>query len=196
MQWVLPIPDYYDGSVTLGLAPFRPSRVLLLPYCRVVLGGLFVPCEGSFPPAPTSELRVPGCYGSAAPFGPLAKSALSLDALAMGLACAGSELGFKQCSFHHTTQVLRGGNFSVFSLSLAFPPCSCPLCLSASGKSVHLKVPPSNFAQLRWEFSVRVPRRTLSAYPALRAGSVKRSNSFPLSVVGKSTFTRRYLLSK
>jgi hypothetical protein len=27
LQWVLPIPDYYDGSVTVGLAPGRPSRV-------------------------------------------------------------------------------------------------------------------------------------------------------------------------
>ena len=27
LQWVLPISNYYDGSVTLGLAPRRPSRV-------------------------------------------------------------------------------------------------------------------------------------------------------------------------
>jgi hypothetical protein len=27
MQWVLPISDYYDGSVTMGLASGRPSRV-------------------------------------------------------------------------------------------------------------------------------------------------------------------------
>jgi hypothetical protein len=37
------------------------------------------------------------------------------------------ELGFKQCSFHHIIQVLRGWSFSAFSLPPAFPPCSCSL---------------------------------------------------------------------
>ena len=48
---------------------------------------------------------------------------------------------------------------------------------------------------LLWQASLE-PDEPFSWYPALRAGNVKRSNSFPLSVVGKSTFTRRYLLSK
>jgi hypothetical protein len=48
---------------------------------------------------------------------------------------------------------------------------------------------------LLWQASLE-PDEPFSWYPALRAGSVKRSNSFPLSVVGKATFTRRYLLSK
>ena len=53
------------------------------------------------------------------------------------------ELGFKQFSFHHVMQVLRVNNFSVFSLFPAFPPCYCPLCLSASGKAADLwDIPP------------------------------------------------------
>ena len=30
MWWALPTPDYYGDSVTLGLAPVRPSRVPLV----------------------------------------------------------------------------------------------------------------------------------------------------------------------
>ena len=45
----------------------------------------------------------------------------------MGLAGTDWELDFKQCSFHHIMQVLRVCRFSTFSLSPAFPPCSCPL---------------------------------------------------------------------
>jgi hypothetical protein len=36
MWTAFPSADYYWGSVTLGLAPLRQSRALLVPYCRVV----------------------------------------------------------------------------------------------------------------------------------------------------------------
>src|SRR6059058_6040597 len=57
----------------------------------------------------------------------LARSASSSGAMPMGLRVTNWELDFKQCSFHHIMQVLRVHSFSAFSLSPAFPPCSCPL---------------------------------------------------------------------
>ena len=45
----------------------------------------------------------------------------------MGLEGTDWELDFKQFSFYHIMQVLRVYDFSTFSLSPAFPPCSCPL---------------------------------------------------------------------
>jgi len=45
----------------------------------------------------------------------------------MGLEVTDLELDFKQCSFYHIMQVLRVYDFSTFSSSPAFPPCSCSL---------------------------------------------------------------------
>jgi hypothetical protein len=49
------------------------------------------------------------------------------------------ELGFKQCSFHHTIQVLQGCDFCAFSSPPALPPCYFPLYLSVSGKAADLR---------------------------------------------------------
>ncbi len=57
----------------------------------------------------------------------LARSTSLLGALAMGLEVTDLELDFKQCSFYHIMQVLRVYDFSTFSSSPAFPPCSCSL---------------------------------------------------------------------
>jgi len=46
MWTAFPSSDYYGSSVTIGLSPRRQSRALLAPYCRMVLGGLFVPLWG------------------------------------------------------------------------------------------------------------------------------------------------------
>src|SRR5205823_13807280 len=54
------------------------------------------------------------------------KANSSLCALAVGLEGTDWELGFKQFSFYHIMQVLRIYDFSTFSSSPAFPPCSCP----------------------------------------------------------------------
>ena len=45
----------------------------------------------------------------------------------MGLSGADWELDLTQWSFRHIMQVLRVYSCSAFSLSPAFPPCSCPL---------------------------------------------------------------------
>src|SRR2546430_3809437 len=50
-----------------------------------------------------------------------------------------SELGLKQCSFHHTIQILRVCDFCAFSSPPALPPCYFPLCLSTSGKVADLR---------------------------------------------------------
>src|SRR5262249_32845876 len=50
-----------------------------------------------------------------------------------------SELGLKQCSFHHTIQILRVCDFCAFTSPPAFPPCYCPLRLSTSGKAGDLR---------------------------------------------------------
>jgi hypothetical protein len=55
------------------------------------------------------------------------KISIVIRCSANGSALDRRELDFKQCSFHHLMQVLRGYSFSTFSLSPAFPPCYCPL---------------------------------------------------------------------
>src|SRR5712691_9530732 len=49
----------------------------------------------------------------------------------MGLVGTNWELGFHQCRFHPTMQVLRVCAVCAFSAPPAFPPCACPFCLSA-----------------------------------------------------------------
>jgi len=83
--------------------------------------------EDSLSPVLTSEVRVIIYENGATPSKSLARSTSSLGALAMGLEGTDWELDFKQFSFYHIMQVLRIYDFSTFSSSPAFPPCSCPL---------------------------------------------------------------------
>ncbi len=59
MWTAFPSADSYGGSVTVGLAPLRPSRALLVPYCRVVEVAFSFRYEGSFPPVLPSKVRLP-----------------------------------------------------------------------------------------------------------------------------------------
>jgi len=51
-----------------------------------------------------------------------------------------SELGFKESTFCHITQVLQGDRLSIVSLSLALPACYFPLPLSIPGRLVNLEM--------------------------------------------------------
>src|SRR5712692_4187099 len=70
--------------------------------------------------------------------GSLARAASSLGTVTMGQHGTGSELGFRQFSFHHAMQVLQNSAFCAFSAFSAFPPCYFPLCLSTLGRAADL----------------------------------------------------------
>src|SRR5215831_20942676 len=51
-----------------------------------------------------------------------------------------SELGFKESTFRHITQVLQGSSLGIVSLLLALPACYFPCPLSISGELVNLEM--------------------------------------------------------
>src|SRR5712691_3037066 len=82
----------------------------------------------------------------------------------MGLPGTSLELGFRQCSFHHTMQVLRDHAFCAFSAPPAFPPCSVPLCLSTLGKAANLWNVPSISSLLSRDTVLTVVAHELSIH--------------------------------
>jgi len=94
----------------------------------------------------------------------LARAASSLGTVTMGLPGTSLELGFRQCSFHHTMQVLRDHAFCAFSAPPAFPPCSVPLCLSTLGKAANLWNVPSISSLLRRDTVLTVVAHELSIH--------------------------------
>src|SRR6266568_1367306 len=84
----------------------------------------------------------------------LAREASSSGALPTGRHQTNLELGFRQCSFHHTMQVLRNHDFCAFSSPSALPPCYVPLCLSTSSKAADLWNIPSISRPLVWRYEV------------------------------------------
>ena len=110
--------------------------------------------EGSLPPVLPSKVRVAMGEGSATSPVSLAREASSSGALPTGRHKTNLELGFRQCSFHHTMQVLRNGDFCAFSSPSALPPCSVPLGLSTSSKAADLWNIPSISRPLVWRYEV------------------------------------------
>ena len=51
-----------------------------------------------------------------------------------------SELGFRESTFRHITQVLRGNRLGIVSLFPALPACYFPLLLSIPGRLVNLEM--------------------------------------------------------
>ncbi len=105
----LPASDYYGDSVTMGLAPVRPSRVPFgVERIERDLGVPFIPFNEVVPHRLASRRWPP-----AKPNGwPLV--ALRSDAVAASVRFHRWRLRFRQCSFRPITRVLRDGTFSVF----------------------------------------------------------------------------------
>jgi hypothetical protein len=130
MWRALPTADYYGDSVTLGLAPVRPSHVpLVLNVSSVTEAPHSSPSIGSLPIAlpvgggnpltrtvcPEETLRSRRCSSECA-FAPL-----------------GIEIQAMQLSPYHAG--LAGRHLQRLPVTPAFPTCSCPLRLSPSGQS-------------------------------------------------------------
>jgi len=73
----------------------------------------------------------------------LAKESIVIRRSADGSARDRWELGLKQCSFHHTIQILQVCDFCAFSSPPALPPCYCSLRLSTLGEAADLRDSPS-----------------------------------------------------
>jgi hypothetical protein len=126
----LPTSDYYGDSVTLGLAPVRPSHVPLVlnvssvteaPHSSPSIGSLPIalPVGGGSPQTrtvcPQETLRSRRCSSERA-FAPLG---IGIQAM--------------QLSPYHAG--LAGRHLQRLPVTPAFPICSCPLRLSPSGQS-------------------------------------------------------------
>jgi len=105
-----PSGDYYGGSVTLELAPRRPSRVLSVVDVLARRRCLVRPLEWGHSPPPTlRRVRAPD-YLTPYPGGP------ATDAVAGDVALHHWRLSFRQCGLHHIARVLRDAGISVFCL--------------------------------------------------------------------------------
>ena len=90
-----------------------------------------------------------------------ARESIVVRRSAEGSARDPSELGLKQCSFHHAIQVLQVCDFCAFSSPPALPPCYFPLGLSTSGKAADLRDllrVPSYWVAIQLELSRRTHR--------------------------------------
>jgi hypothetical protein len=70
MWSAFPTADYYGGSVTLGLAPCRPSRVLTHSTSERAVGAPFIPFSGLVVHPPCGRNRCADWLVSACPAGP------------------------------------------------------------------------------------------------------------------------------
>ena len=157
-----PASDSYGHSGTRGRASRRPSRRALLPYVKAWL---------RWPVRAVMRVHDPlscprRCGGprSRHPQG----HASSSGALAMGLVGTTWALGFRPCSFHLAMQVLRVCAVCAFSAPPAFPPCSCPFCLSVPVRRLTSRISSKSSPDssgIRFELLRRTARheRTLAA---------------------------------
>ena len=129
MWTALPSPDYYDRSVAIGLAALRRSRVQASQTSERDLGPSFVPLNDL-----AGRRSTGGGFGRRKRDRPI-PSALPLHAVARSVRFHRWGLRFKQSSFGHITRALHGVGFGVFVPTCAFPPCSCSVRLSSSGKT-------------------------------------------------------------
>jgi hypothetical protein len=160
LQWVLPIPDYYDGSVTMGLAPGRPSRVPVVLHVSARRRCPIHPLEYARCTSPIMRrVRAAKVYrhahdGAAARRG---RDECEVPPL---------EIGVWAIQLSPYRAGLAGRHGTRLPVPPAFPTCSCPLQLSPSGESMTQESP---FELLLTQSRIqhRVPRRTLSPHPAL-----------------------------
>ena len=157
--WVLPIPIYYDGSVTVGFAPGRPSRVPVVLHVRARRRCPIHPLQCARCTSPimrrvrTAKLSRHAHDGAAVRRG---RGACEVPPLEIGV-------GAMQLSPYRTGLAGRPG--TRLPVAPAFPPCSCPLWLSPSGKSMTQESPFELLLTVS-RMQHRVPRRPVSLHSA------------------------------
>src|SRR5215472_848592 len=159
MWWAFPTPDYYEDSVTVGLAPGRPSRV---PVVLNVLARRRCPihplqCARCTSPI-MRRVRTAKVYryahdGAAARRG---RGECEVPPL---------EIGVRAIQLSPYRAGLAGRHGTRLPVPPAFPTGSCPLQLSPSGESMTQESPFELLLTLS-RMQHRVPRRTVSRYPA------------------------------
>jgi hypothetical protein len=159
MQWALPIPDYYDGSVTVGLAPGRPSRVPVV---------LHVLARRRCPIHPLEYARCTSPIMRRVRTAKLSRHVHDGAAIRRGRGeceVPPLEIGVWAIQLSPYRAGLAGPHRTRLPMFPAFPTCSCPLQLSPSGKSMTQE---SLFELLLTlsRMQHRVPRRTVSLHPA------------------------------
>ena len=108
LQWVLPIPDYYDGSVSVGLAPFRPSHVPVVLHVQRDVGAPFIPFNVLAAHRPSCEEYAPRNLD-----GPL-MMAPQPGVVAASVKCHRWRLGFGQSSSHLIARVSQDDTVHAF----------------------------------------------------------------------------------
>jgi hypothetical protein len=159
MQWALPIPDYYDGSVTLGLAPGRPSRVPVV---------LHVLARRRCPIHPLEYARCTSPIMRRVRTAKLSRHVHDGAAIRRGRGeceVPPLEIGVWAIQLSPYRAGLAGPHRTRLPMFPAFPTGSCPLQLSPSGKSMTQE---SLFELLLTlsRMQYRVPRRTVSLHSA------------------------------
>ena len=134
MSSAFPWSNYYGGSVTMGLAPFRPSHVSSprnVKRLRFSVRPLtWTHCSSSFDQRVThATTKLCVC-----------QKRRIIYVVTNGLTIDHWRLEFRQCSFNHIIKVSQAPIIHVFWMVLSLRPCYCPLFLSDSGKAVHLEV--------------------------------------------------------
>ena len=152
--------DYYEDSVTLGLAPRRRSRVPFGPErLEHDVGVPLIPLNRFVIDRLSGEGY--GTRNSHAPF----LTASPVDAVAKSVRFHRWGLGFKQCSFRPIMRALQDDTISVFWPLPLFRHALVP---SSFRLQVNRMAQRSPFEPLltasRIQF--RVPRRTVSSHPA------------------------------
>src|SRR4029434_11253965 len=159
MQWALPIPDYYDGSVTLGLAPGRPSRVPVVLHVLARRRCPIHPLEYARCTSPIMRRVRPAKLSRHAHDGAAARRGRGECEVPP------LEIGVWAIQLSPYRAGLAGRHGTRLPVLPAFLACSCPLGLSPSGESMTQS---SLFDRLLTvsRMQHRVPRRTVSLHPA------------------------------
>jgi hypothetical protein len=159
LGWALPTADYYDGSVTVGLAPCRPSHVPVVLNVLARRRGPVHPLEYARCTSPimrrvrTAKLYRYAHDGAASRRG---RGECEVPPL---------EIGVRAMQLSPYRAGLAGRHSTRLPVSPAFPTCSCPLGLSPLGQSMTQESPfelPLTVSRIQH----RVPRRTVSLHPA------------------------------
>src|SRR5712691_12046054 len=137
-----PSSDYYGSSVTIGLAPRRPSRSSLMQHYKRDVGGPLMPSPPSLGGAGLSEIAQ-----SLRLF--WRRVHLALRRCSQRPSIDRWALDFRQFSFRRITRVSPSNGLSVFAPFPALSACSCSLTLSGSGKPL-TQGSPLNPSHLRW----------------------------------------------
>jgi hypothetical protein len=154
-----PSPDYYDGSVTLGLAPGRSSRVPVVLNVRARRRCPIHPLQCARCTSPIMRrVRTAKLYRHAHDGAAFRRGRDECEVPPL-------EIGVRAMQLSPYRTGLAGPHRTRLPMSPAFPTCSCPLWLSPSGESMTQESPFELLLTVS-RIQHRVPRCTVSLHPA------------------------------